>query len=457
MDLSLAPDNLDGVLGLYEPAAGPVTDAGSLFHSRLLGPIVKEILAGHPIVPIKGAPGSGKTSFLHVLAMDLWTRQLGVAVVAEPGATPKMVQASLEYTGGLTGRDGDPARLLRALWHEAGLKRLVVLCDNSESLPPATFHYLSRLLKSSVTQPITLQLVLIGETGAWPGLEEASLNGLRAAAGSSYTTMSLRQDEARAYLDYRLRQTGQTLDGVMTPAAAAELCEQARGNARRLDGLARRALLYGYNHGHARLTARRVRAALLADGAAPARHSGWGLAQAGVAASLCLMVAAGLAVWLGGRASLSPAHAVIGMPRMAAPRATASQARPAETVPAVAPQPPPIAPTVLANSGASPTAPKATPQHPAEAAAPSTRLNPGPAKASPELAAAAMPRRPSGLVLVAGPHDTMPALYARVYKGLTPPAYATVLAVNEPLSGLGPVRPGALLIFPAPPQGWTAH
>ena len=60
------------------------------------------------------------------------------------------------------------------------------------------------------------------------------------------------------------------------------------------------------------------------------------------------------------------------------------------------------------------------------------------------------PRSSPGLILVAGADDTLPALYARVYRGVTPPPYSDVLAANH-----SPVRPGDLLIFPEPPNGWS--
>ncbi len=55
-----------------------------------------------------------------------------------------------------------------------------------------------------------------------------------------------------------------------------------------------------------------------------------------------------------------------------------------------------------------------------------------------------------GLVLVAQPGDTLPGLYRRIYRGVTPPPYSEVAAGNA----FSP-RPGDLLIFPAPPGGWT--
>ena len=56
-----------------------------------------------------------------------------------------------------------------------------------------------------------------------------------------------------------------------------------------------------------------------------------------------------------------------------------------------------------------------------------------------------------GLLLVAQTGDTMSRLYSRIYHGLTPPPYSVVAAGN-PTS----VRPGTVLVFPAPPGGWAS-
>ncbi|MBO0711662.1 MAG: hypothetical protein J2P47_10345, partial [Acetobacteraceae bacterium] len=60
------------------------------------------------------------------------------------------------------------------------------------------------------------------------------------------------------------------------------------------------------------------------------------------------------------------------------------------------------------------------------------------------------PARP-GLLLQARPGDTLESLYAQVYRGLTAPPLADVAALNP-----GPIKPGDVLTFPPPPEGWTS-
>jgi hypothetical protein len=69
-------------------------------------------------------------------------------------------------------------------------------------------------------------------------------------------------------------------------------------------------------------------------------------------------------------------------------------------------------------------------------------------------AAATLVPTPSapGLLLKAKPGDTLETLYLRVYRGVTPPPFASVAALNPEH-----VRPGAILIFPEPVNGWARH
>lgn len=55
-----------------------------------------------------------------------------------------------------------------------------------------------------------------------------------------------------------------------------------------------------------------------------------------------------------------------------------------------------------------------------------------------------------GLLLVAKSGDTLESLYQRVYRGATPPPFASIAALNPE-----PVRPGAILTFPEPESGWA--
>jgi len=77
---------------------------------------------------------------------------------------------------------------------------------------------------------------------------------------------------------------------------------------------------------------------------------------------------------------------------------------------------------------------------------------PAPPSEAPEPQSLAQASGAPGLVLVAHAGDTMPALYAKVYRGVRPPPYPDVVAANHV-----PLRPGAIVVFPAPQDGWLGR
>ncbi len=440
--------------GLSQPAFGPITAPDQIFRSGLMEPVVKEILAGAQILSIRGAPGAGKTAFMHVLAMELQAHGVVIVMVDAASPTPAQVHALIGKAAGLSDTAIEPEKLLRALWDEAGVKRLVVLCDNAETLSGNTFRYLALLVQLRFTQPLRLQLLLLGQLGPWPGLADPDLEHLRQASTSRHITFSLRKDEVAAYLDHRLKHAGQPLSHVMKRSAVTELSEQAHCNPKRLDELAERALLYGYHTGRRRLTARSVRRALMPEQGSPRGSARFPRAPLAWAAALSILAAAGITAWLArGGASMPQRNAPV--PETPTKHVALRPAAPMAPLPPPPPhvmRPPPVA------AGPSQAAPPISrPGALAGAKSAPAPIAPS-ALAIPAKPVLPVDRPPSnvghgpGLVLIAGPRDDLPTLYQRVYQGLTPPPYAAVLAANQM-----PVKPGALLVFPEPPNGWTRH
>ncbi len=102
---------------------------------------------------------------------------------------------------------------------------------------------------------------------------------------------------------------------------------------------------------------------------------------------------------------------------------------------------------------ATPTARPAAPPS-AETAAPFVPPPPSaPAPASPAIEPTpAKSDGAPGLLLRARSGDTLESLYLRVYRGVTPPSFASVAALNPER-----IRPGDILTFPAPVNGWAGQ
>ncbi len=88
------------------------------------------------------------------------------------------------------------------------------------------------------------------------------------------------------------------------------------------------------------------------------------------------------------------------------------------------------------------------PPHTAPSAPADTVPHPGEGSRQEDVAS---PLGAPGLVLVAGSGDTLASLYARLYRHANPPPYPVVEAMNRE-----PLRPGSLVLFPAPQGGWNS-
>ena len=305
--------------------------------------------------------------------------------------------------------------------HHAGAEavtRLVLLFDDAEFIPSGMYRTLSQLLQACNSESLQLHLVLVGGPGLWKGLNAPDLAELRKAAISETLIPYLEEAEAADYLDRKLQYAGQPLARLMTKRATADLVARAHGLPARLDALAEQALAFSYARGRRRITARRLRQAL-ADAPAPGWAPGWALGRAGemalaALAVICLGGVGGLVAWqhrIAPASDVASVHSPVPVPvPVPVARVAALAARPeVKTVPPQAAAVPKAAVPVTAQGG-----------H-------------------------------SGLVLLAEPGDNLASLYAKVYRGVVPPAFVTVQAANR-----APVTPGMLVMFPAPPGGWPA-
>lgn len=130
-----------------------------------------------------------------------------------------------------------------------------------------------------------------------------------------------------------------------------------------------------------------------------------------------------------------------------------THAGPQVPVPKSVPPPPPAA---TATAPAIPATPSPPPQPPLPPATPVQRPPaptepPAAVESSPETFVPMPPLPPpaASLLLQAQAGDSLASLSARVYRGLVPPAWADIVAANPE-----PIRPGARVVFPAPPTGW---
>ncbi len=507
--------------GLTRLPFGAPADPSEIFcpdsRAALIGWIVARMLDGQATIAVSGERGVGKTSLLPALADALRAGGLLVARLDGAAHTPTEVHGIIGQAAGIPADDlREPQRLLGSLTAEGKLDRLVVLVDDAQSVPAATFRYLNLLAALFRLAAGRLRLVLFGHRGDWPGLAEPDLERLRTATLARETLQPLYDEEAAAYLGHKLLLAGGSLDRIITGATLAALLEDAGGIPARLDALAWRVLVQSYrdrreppapefpgdpdNPLHGQVDDGHIRTPLWAT-----------VMPAAVGLLTVALVAGGIVVLLRGGgpeddlnqpapapvAALAPPAIVASSPEPAPSASRRALAMPAET-PQPAPPPVPAKPvpdTAMAAAPAAPlppqpeqpvrpqsssvasASPPASPMTGATAVSglpqspiPANRPVPAPAVASTPPATAPANPAPDhaladaiarargghgapGLAITAGPGDDLATLYARVYRHVAlPPPYVAVVAANPV-----PIRTGSIVIFPEPPGGWSAR
>lgn len=122
----------------------------------------------------------------------------------------------------------------------------------------------------------------------------------------------------------------------------------------------------------------------------------------------------------------------------------------AETVPPPPGESPAEQPAKIQAETAPPASTSLATSSPKEATEPAPPLPNAPASIEPSAEAAQLPSGAPGLLIRARPGETLETIYQRVYRGRTPPPFATVAALNPER-----IRPGDILTLPAPVNGWA--
>ncbi|MGZ6252213.1 MAG: ExeA family protein [Candidatus Binataceae bacterium] len=221
-------------------------------------------------------------------------------------------QTRLELTEGF-------AELLDAL---APGERVAIVIDEAQELSDDALEGLRLLSNADTFEERRLQIILVGHPELITRLARPAMRSLNQRIGARAMLRPLRSDEAREYIDCRLRAKGGTVGKIFAPAALAYLIVHSGGIPRRLNVLSHNSMLQGYAAGSKKVSLAMVKNAVgeyedllkakgargLADGLPRAAKPS--LTRAALAATaLALAVAGALLVWSQGWVAFNSSHA----------------------------------------------------------------------------------------------------------------------------------------------------
>lgn len=292
--------------GLSEPPFRLTPDPHYLYlsthHREALGHLLFGIREGTGFIAVTGDIGTGKTTLLRALLRDLEANTI-VGYIFNPALSDLELLQTVNSEFSIPASSSSKKELVDELnrflvAQKLAGKRVVIIVDEAQNLPPATLEQL-RLLSNLETETTKLlQIVLVGQPELKLLLGRPELAQLNQRITVRWHLEPLDRPETARYIAHRLRIAGGpgTAD-IFSPGALRLLYRYSGGVPRLINIAAHRALLAGYTREQRIISPtlmRHVIAELRTDDAGPKsrRHRLMRLGAAAVAALLVGLAAA---------------------------------------------------------------------------------------------------------------------------------------------------------------------
>ena len=291
--------------GLGEKPFAITPDPRYLFmserHAEALAHLLYGITESGGFIQLTGEVGTGKTTIVRSL-LERMPGHADVAVILNPQLTPLQFVLTICEELGIFVRDEDEdsikelvdilnKRLLSA--HAKG-RRVVVIVDEAQNLPPETLEQVRLLTNLETPSQKLLQIILIGQPELRDVLARPELRQLAQRITGRYHLVPLTRNESASYVNHRLKVAGATGE-VFTTAALREVHRLSDGIPRIINVICDRALLGAFTRETHHIGPPMVRAAA---GEVYGRPVGprWSRPLIATAASIAVLVL-GVAVW----------------------------------------------------------------------------------------------------------------------------------------------------------------
>jgi MSHA biogenesis protein MshM len=249
-------------------------------HREALAVVRAALSQGDGFVSVVGEVGSGKSLLARWLLRELRAER-ATALIANPALSPRALLTELAGDFGLEMRDPPAAeplvlRLGRRLLELArGGRTALVVVDEAQALPDASFETLRLLTNLETKSGKQLQVVVLGQPELDARLARPRLRQVRQRIVVRHALRPLGRHEIGIYVDRRLRLAGWSGGALFEDAALRALGRASRGVPRLINVLAHKSLLAGFGEGAWALSRRHVARAIADTPDALPRRRPW--------------------------------------------------------------------------------------------------------------------------------------------------------------------------------------
>ncbi|HYY61406.1 MAG TPA: AAA family ATPase, partial [Burkholderiales bacterium] len=153
-------------------------------------------------------------------------------------------------------------------------KRVLVIIDESQSMPLETLEALRLLTNLETEKRKLLQVVLFGQPELDRKLANPAIRQLRQRIMFEHRLEGLAEEEVGAYIAHRLAVAGRAGKGLLSPSARRALHRASRGLPRLINILMHKAMLLAYGEGAQAVERRHLQGAI-ADTPSASRPRPW--------------------------------------------------------------------------------------------------------------------------------------------------------------------------------------
>jgi general secretion pathway protein A len=240
--------------GFKEKPFNLTPDPGFLYmshgHENAYTHLEYAIAENKGFVVITGEIGSGKTTLINFLLQNI-NKDLLVGIVNHTSIPPlefiKMICREFELEVGQMDKAGLLEALQQFLLRQfARKKRVVLIIDEAQNLPPKTMEEIRMLSNIEAEKHHLIQIILAGQPELKSKLQRRDLEQLAQRVTAYCHIGGLNEDEVNQYIRHRFQVAGAENLEVFDQGAVKAVYRHSRGIPRMINVLCDTALVYGY-------------------------------------------------------------------------------------------------------------------------------------------------------------------------------------------------------------------
>jgi MSHA biogenesis protein MshM len=236
-------------------------------HQEALNTVLFSLRSGEGFIKIIGEVGAGKTLLCRKL-LDSLDSDYVTAYIPNPDLNPTELRKAFARELNIDSSAlQDQHELLtfindRLLALHAEGKRIVLLIDEAQAIPPESLETL-RLLTNLETQTTKLlQVVLFGQPELDERLNQANFRQLKQRITFSYYLPLMTREDLDSYMFHRLSMAGYTFGSLFSDRSRDILYRASKGVPRIVNILCHKALLAAYGRGESGVTTKVMKIAI---------------------------------------------------------------------------------------------------------------------------------------------------------------------------------------------------